>query len=1338
MTRDMPNPRKQHNNFSANFRSWRSFIPEDRSSPGALPLPARFFLEALSFVDGDVADMQETVLLLARDGGLQRIKQVADRSLENMGQEHRRKYFHEQVMPLLKTITHPQVMASALLDTAIGTINNFLYGQQGRRAVEFFGNAATMLEQHLTEDDGVIGLNIGSVVFAFSNVIDSNTHTLVNEDLASIAHRLFNLIQSIEDSEARQLQKTMHRINHRLGLGRQLASPKALKAAPHGRAIFALDRDLPGDLSKGGQRHDNDHADACNIQIMPTSDEIRSSRAEYLPSTDQHDWHLPGAAGLLDRNFRLLREDTVGQLRDAIRHELDASYRGSRGAKAEGSRKLTYENVHAVALSFSMWQGLLVSIRFEQPPHLRRLSANARKDWWESSKRLQPDSLICLLTSSGSVILCSVIEPRKPTTAGKAEVAEPAAPYGVQDNGQKPGKLDLFTSAEHGFVSVSLIDPNKRNVDEVLRLYKDASPSTCKIVEFPGVLLPSFEPTLKALQSMLRSQDLPFAEYLVPDEDTDLSAVAPPDYATKPGFRFDVSCIMKGGQQMQIAAGDEKLDKAQADAFLASVNRSMALIQGPPGTGKSFTGVALIKVLLKNHQAARLGPILCVCYTNHALDQLLEDLVRHNVSQKIIRMGSRSKSELLGNCNLSVLAKAIDLTRAEKQQNWQSREDMTRDENDVQTVIKSISQGHGVETLKTYLEAYHPYHHDFLFVEAVDEEGFQTVGHSESNLLRNWLRGGSRGEQLRAMEVLIDIAPNHMSHRERQWIYGYWQEDMEKVLCEQLFNTIAAHNRSKQHWQTVRASVDLRCLQQANIIGVTTTGLARSLPLLRKLNVKVLVCEEAGEVLEAHILTALLPTLEHAILIGDHLQLRPHIQSYELSRENPAGQRYSLDVSLFERLVSPAGSCRTAIPFSSLEIQRRMHPSISELIRNTLYPNLYDSPTVQGYPQVVGLKKRLFWMDHEHQEDSVTEATSSFSHSNAFEVKMVTALVSHLVRQGTYQANDIAVLTPYLGQLQKIRKVLQASFEISLSEGDTLELEKQAIGNEEETPKGSAPVLQKTSLLKALKVSTIDNFQGEEAKVVVISLDVKDMVVDFLEMAEFAEVDLDEDPCLIPSCGHITTTSSMDGYMAMSKHYTIGPGGKIVDILEHNEPFSVDELKVCSTCRGSLRRLSRYGRIVRRAAIDEATKKFIVSANRVFMRLFESFHRQNGDLMNTRQAFGREMRTTEAGKLALTDGRDQQLAVISKAPINGRYSQALRIRHNIRRYLRSVDIQEQPFKRGWDMVQHARKRQKTDGDMQYQPTVLQTSQTLQATALLLRCDLAILSDFLELMGPNQG
>lgn len=42
---------------------------------------------------------------------------------------------------------------------------------------------------------------------------------------------------------------------------------------------------------------------------------------EYLPSSDPTKQHLPGLAGLLDRQFRLLREDTVGQFRDAVQIE---------------------------------------------------------------------------------------------------------------------------------------------------------------------------------------------------------------------------------------------------------------------------------------------------------------------------------------------------------------------------------------------------------------------------------------------------------------------------------------------------------------------------------------------------------------------------------------------------------------------------------------------------------------------------------------------------------------------------------------------------------------------------------------------------------------------------------------------------------------------------------------------------------------------------------------------------------------------------------------------------------------------------------------------------------
>ena len=58
--------------------------------------------------------------------------------------------------------------------------------------------------------------------------------------------------------------------------------------------------------------------------------------------------------------------------------------------------------------------------------------------------------------------------------------------------------------------------------------------------------------------------------------------------------------------------------------------------------------------------------------------------------------------------------------------------------------------------------------------------------------------------------------------------------------------------------------------------------------------------KEAGEVLEAHTLTALLPSVEHIILIGDHKQLRRQINDYKFQYDNSWGAKLSLDISFFE------------------------------------------------------------------------------------------------------------------------------------------------------------------------------------------------------------------------------------------------------------------------------------------------------------------------------------------------------------------------------------------------------------------------------------------------------
>ncbi|KAK5322248.1 hypothetical protein LTR98_011879 [Exophiala xenobiotica] len=163
------------------------------------------------------------------------------------------------------------------------------------------------------------------------------------------------------------------------------------------------------------------------------------------------------------------------------------------------------------------------------------------------------------------------------------------------------------------------------------------------------------------------------------------------------------------------------------------------------------------------------------------------------------------------------------------------------------------------------------------------------------------------------------------------------------------------------------------------------------------------------------------------------------------------------------------------MPVAQLNVQRRMRPEISRLIRETIYPKLDDHPSTLNLPDVVGLRKNVFWLDHSHNEEGQHSEVHYKSQSNIWDVEMVHALVRHLVRQGTYRSNDIAVLTPYTGQLQKLRSAMRNDFEVVLSDRD------------QEAKQKRAP-LQKKKLSELLRVATVDNFQGEEAKVIIVSL----------------------------------------------------------------------------------------------------------------------------------------------------------------------------------------------------------------------------------------------------------
>lgn len=109
---------------------------------------------------------------------------------------------------------------------------------------------------------------------------------------------------------------------------------------------------------------------------------------------------------------------------------------------------------------------------------------------------------------------------------------------------------------------------------------------------------------------------------------------------------------------------------------------------------------------------------------------------------------------------------------------------------------------------------------------------------------------------------------------------------------------------------------------------MTTTGAAMHQAALRSLKPRIVIVEEAAEVLEAHLLASLTVACEHFILIGDHQQLRPNPAVYELAKH------YHLDVSLFERLIN------NDFPYRMLKKQHRMRPEISRALMPFFYEEL--------------------------------------------------------------------------------------------------------------------------------------------------------------------------------------------------------------------------------------------------------------------------------------------------------------------------------------------------------------------------------------------------------------
>ncbi|KAI9862170.1 MAG: hypothetical protein M1813_004946 [Trichoglossum hirsutum] len=1122
---------------------------------------------------------EEFINNLATESGLVQIKQIVETEFAS-SYSVLNPMFHPHCTLFLQLISHKEIRYALRLEKAVGTIYNVIYGHDGNRGIGFFRQVAGCLIKMRPEADdknGSILMEKGDFQGALFVATAALLRTLTLNQGASIKPAFKEIVKQLCDCYCigrdtvspviRDTHENILKIKDILSIGDSISVSSSAagyssmttcqqqqteKAFP--LRSLELEVDLPGEFSKLGPRHDNDHARISEIRILPTISEILSARKEFLPT--RHSFSSPslhhemGILRLLDTQFRLLREDTSGVLRNSISLILENWDVFSNNPDFRIKRKILrdqsptpariYSGVKIQRVKYNRKGGLEVETEFDQVYRVRTLNFGRRQQWWRHSRELREGGpILALIEWDGldekNIKMIFLLVAKR--DIGSRDHEEQRRSSGIQ------GVRDLASDAKRAMITLRLASPtyeaDQSNLIDLATKDRRSSspPRPLLLVEFPAVLYNSFEGVLRCLQLIHKDpESIPFTTWLAPrhrdyqpaqslmttiTEDAATTAMVPaPAYLKRNPITLDLSCILTSAssttnnnssnsisltfslsQDPQVLSNQlseqTTLDHGQAVAMVSAFRREVALIQGPPGTGKSFVGIQIARCLLMNRDLLRLGPILCVCYTNHALDQFLHELLASGVDCKfILRMGSRSQYPDLEALSLDNYKKRSPPPRVSELGRRIKFVQRRLDEIavQIQEFCRQIEEG-STEVVKCYLEK------RFL---ARCQEIFAAVksGWGDDEAIEDWLSGDipTWDRAIRSDEELLNLNVWTLAKGERSRLYKYWHCSAFAELRKLLRDLMQSHRERKQQLTSLFHESDKRFLEQAHVVGVTTTGLANNSDLLRGLTAKVLICEEAGEILESHVLTALLPSVQHAILIGDHLQLRPRIATRSLSMEE---DKYNLDESLFERLAS---SCfgnasinsqgmegKDKFPIAQLDHQRRMDPSISSLVRNTLYPHLHDHPSTTIYPEIPGMRHRLFWLDHRHFEDAGDPSELMQSKTNDWEAGMVKALVRHLCRQGKYKSGEIAVLTPYLGQLRKLRDTLEEEVELVIGERDLEDLEDSETDVDGSNSGGrmvgqKQRRVEKAKLSDGLRMATVDNFQGEEATVVIVSL----------------------------------------------------------------------------------------------------------------------------------------------------------------------------------------------------------------------------------------------------------
>nr|XP_027195378.1 regulator of nonsense transcripts 1-like [Dermatophagoides pteronyssinus] len=249
----------------------------------------------------------------------------------------------------------------------------------------------------------------------------------------------------------------------------------------------------------------------------------------------------------------------------------------------------------------------------------------------------------------------------------------------------------------------------------------------------------------------------------------------------------------------------------------------------------------------------------------------------------------------------------------------------------------------------------------------------------------------------------------------------------------------------EKRYRILKRQCERELLESADVICCTCVGAGD--PRLCRFKFHSMLIDESMQATEPECMVPVVLGVRQLVLVGDHCQLGPVVMCKKAAK---AG----LSRSLFERLVV------LGIRPIRLEVQYRMHPSLSEFPSNLFYEGSLQNGVHGSERQLKGNDfpwpipdRPMFFYCCQGQEEI---AGSGTSYLNRTEAAYVEKIITRFLKSGL-KPEQLGVITPYEGQRSFLVQYMQHN--------------------------GSFH----TKLYQEIEVASVDAFQGREKDIIVFS-----------------------------------------------------------------------------------------------------------------------------------------------------------------------------------------------------------------------------------------------------------